>query len=174
MKMLNAELLKKFLHKACEKLNGRWLLVGGTLLPAVGLDVRSTVDIDLVGLGEREAAQDLELMELAESLDLPIEAINPAAAFFVRRAEVRNEDLLPLFKGKSATIFRPSVDLYWRLKLVRLSEADELDCQHYFQFCKGQGDAIDAKNLRQQVLKEIKNVDERAKLDRLERLLALL
>lgn len=174
MKALNTALLKAFLQKACDKLKGRWVLVGGTLLPAVGLDIRSTVDIDLVGLGTQGSAQDLELMELAESLDLPIETINPAAAFFVRRAGVRDSELLPLIKGKSATIYRPNAELYWKLKLPRLSEADELDCRHYLHYCRAQKDAMDEKAIRRLVLTELKSVSERDKMVRLERLLALL
>lgn len=117
MIQLNTQLLKKFLKLAGDSLKGDWLLVGGTLLPAVGLDIRSTVDIDLVGLGEREAAQSLELMELAEKLGLGVETINQAAAFFVHKAGYKKADLLTLYKGKSATIYRPSILLYWRLKL---------------------------------------------------------
>lgn len=48
MKSLDTKLLKEFLKRAGERLHGDWLLVGGTLLPAVGIDSRSTTDIDLV------------------------------------------------------------------------------------------------------------------------------
>src|SRR5438552_100562 len=127
MKSLNSKLLSDFLKLAGIKLKGRWLLVGGTLLPAVGLEIRSTVDIDLIGISDKEAAQSLELMALAESLGLPVETINQAAAFFLKKIGFQEADLLPLHKGKNATIFRPSIELYLRLKIPRLSASDLLD-----------------------------------------------
>ena len=54
---LNSTLLTEFLKRAGERLYGEWLLVGGTLLPAVGIDVRATVDIDLLGLGKKPATR---------------------------------------------------------------------------------------------------------------------
>jgi hypothetical protein len=147
MKVLNFELLQEFLKVASKDLQGEWLLVGGTLLPAVGLMIRSTVDIDLVGLGEREAAQNLELMSVAEKLGLSVETINQAAAYFLQKVGYTRKDLIILKKGKSATIFRPSVRLYWKLKLARLTESDMLDCQHYLSYCRGQGDTLDRREL---------------------------
>ncbi len=148
MKALDVKLLQEFLKRAGDKLKGEWLLVGGTLLPAVGLNIRTTVDIDLVSLGAQENAQSLEVMELAEDLGLSIETINPAAALFVKRVGYTTSDLLPLKKGTRAVIFRPSVMLYWKLKLARLSETDVMDCLHYFHYCKGVGDAVDLSELR--------------------------
>lgn len=148
MKNLDSTLLKKFLKLAGDSLQGNWLLVGGTLLPAVGIQVRSTIDIDLVGLSEKESKQGLELMELADKLGLGVEVINQAAAFFLHKAGFKDTDLIPLQKGKSATIFRPSVMLYWKLKLARLTESDALDCQHYLSYCRGQKDKVDIKLLK--------------------------
>lgn len=143
MKNLDLELLQDFLKLASKDLQGEWLLVGGTLLPAVGLMIRSTVDIDLIGLGEREAAQSLELMTIAEKLGLSVETINQAAAFFLSKLSYTKKDLIVLREGKTAKIYRPSLLLYWKLKLPRLTESDLLDCQHYFNYCMGQGDRMD-------------------------------
>lgn len=148
MKILNPTLLQEFIKKAGRDLTGEWLLVGGTLLPAVGLMIRSTVDIDLIGLGEKGAAQSLQLMDLAASLGLSIESINQAAAFFLKQVPHTKKDYLILHQGKSATIYRPSVALYWRLKTQRMTDSDALDCQHYYQYCRGQGDPVDAKTLK--------------------------
>ena len=171
MRDLNAAVLQEFLVAAGSKLRGRWLLIGGTLLPAVGLDVRSTVDIDFVGLGSREAAQGLELMELTEALGLPVETINQAAALFVKKANVRKKELLPLFEGSSATIYRPSAGLYWRLKIPRLSDSDLLDCNHYWRFCQLAGDRLSARETQRTVEKEL---DAKPSPDRLRRLKKLL
>ena len=147
MKELDAKLLKKFLHLAGNSLEGKWILVGGTLLPALGINVRSTIDIDLVGLGEREANQSLELMELAEKLGLSVESINQSAAFFLKKIKYDKGDLLLLHQGKKATLYRPSLELYWKLKVGRLSETDALDCQHYYSYCVTKKDPISYKAL---------------------------
>ncbi len=135
MKQLNAHLLKKFLKTASLKLTGEWLLVGGTLLPAVGIDIRATLDIDIIGLGKKEKQQSLELMEIAESLGLSIESINQAADFFLNRLKYTKADLIPLIEGKRCTIYRPSCFLYIKLKSLRLTETDLSDCLSYFDFC---------------------------------------
>jgi hypothetical protein len=174
VKPLDARLLRKFLNLAGQSLKGDWLLVGGTLLPAVGLNVRSTVDIDLIGLGSEEAGQTLELMTLAESLGLSVESINQAAAFFLKKAGYSKSELIVLHKGKKATIFRPSVELYWRLKLPRLSESDLLDCQHYYNFCLGQNEMIRRQKLFSYINQQIELGPTRDKLERLKTLKSLL
>lgn len=167
MKNLNSKFLRKFLELVSRELEGRWLLVGGTLLPAVGIDVRATVDIDLVGLGPKEKMQNLELMTLAEKLGLHIEAINQAAEFFVSKHSPTSDDMIIVVKGKRAQIFRPRVELYWKLKVSRMTEADLLDCQHYLQFCIGQKDTIDMRELDRVVHLELKKEGSSEKQDRL-------
>ncbi len=151
--VLNSQLLSKFLKAAGDRLTGEWLLVGGTLLPAVGLDIRATVDIDILSLSERGNDQQLELMELAQSLGLPVESVNSAAGFFLRKVPYTKDELIVLQKGKSAVLYRPSVRLFWALKVERLSESDLEDCLHYFKFCKKVGDPIDYAGLSQIVQK---------------------
>lgn len=147
MKALDAKLLQKFIKSAGRRLKGEWLLIGGTVLPAVGIDIRTTVDIDIVGLGAAEAAQNLELMTVAEELGLPVETVNQAGAFFVRKTGYRPDELILLHRGASASIYRPSLGLYWKLKVARLSESDLEDCRHYLRFCTKQKDKIDKKSL---------------------------
>lgn len=156
MKVLNPELLRRFLDLASQQLKGEWLLIGGTLLPAVGLHVRSTMDIDLVGLHEKEMAQTLKLMEISENLGLSIESINQAAAFFVKKVGYTKEDLIPLKEGKEATIYRPSFELYLKLKTTRLTETDLIDCLHYFNYCQSQRDKISQPQLQRVIKKALK------------------
>lgn len=170
MKTLNTQLLSRFLELASRRLKGEWLLMGGTLLPAVGLNIRSTVDIDVVGLGEAENAQSLVLMEIAEELELPVESINQAAAYFLKKVGYKKTDLLPLTQGKEATIYRPSADLYLRLKAGRLSETDLVDCQHYFNYCISRGDAIDLKKINRWLRPMIENESSSLKVARLKSL----
>lgn len=157
MKNLNSSLLKKFLSLASKELKGNWLLVGGTLLPAVGIDIRSTVDIDLIGLGPNERMQSLELMNIAEKLGLSIESINQAAEYFVSKKKPTKHDMIKLIVGPEATIYRPTVALYWSLKINRLTETDTLDCQHYLQYCKGQNDTINFKSMMLEINQHLKS-----------------
>jgi len=145
---LDTQTLKRFLDLAVKKLKGEWLLVGGTLLPAVGISHRSTVDIDFVGLTKAETSQNLELMELAESMGLPVEAVNQAASFFVHKLGYNSRELLPLRQSKNCRIYRPSCELYWKLKLARLTESDYQDCKQYYLYCTKNGDAVDGKKLK--------------------------
>jgi hypothetical protein len=166
--ILNKKNLLQFLVEAGQQLRGDWLLVGGTLLPAVGLDVRSTVDIDIVRLDE--PLQTHDLLKLAEHLGLPIETVNSAAGYFLRKIGYNKKDLLPLHKGSHATIFRPSVALYWKLKSARMSDSDLLDCRHYLNYCRAQGDAVDYATLKK-ILAQAKG-DSKEKNARLATLLA--
>jgi hypothetical protein len=153
--VLDTQTLKRFLDLAVKRLNGEWLLVGGTLLPAVGISHRSTVDIDFVGLTKAETSQNLELMELAEAMGLPVEAVNPAASFFVHKLGYNSRELLPLRESKSCRIYRPSCELYWKLKLARLTESDYQDCKQYYWYCTNNGDAVDVKKLKSLISTEL-------------------
>jgi hypothetical protein len=171
---LNSQSLARFLDLAVKKLQGEWLLVGGTLLPAVGLDVRTTIDIDLVDINPKGGHQTLELMELADAMGLPVETVNGAAAFFVRKAGYKRSDLLPLRKSPHAVIYRPSVRLYWKLKASRLTESDLLDCQHYYNYSLTQGDTINIRDLNAILNSAGKNKSNSAeKSDRIRALRAL-
>lgn len=128
MKGIDQKLLRKFLALAGDRLKGRWVLLGGTLLPLVGVDYRVTTDIDLVGLGKSEMSQALELMKLVEELGLPVEAINLAAGHFLEKLAPYNAHLVPLHRGRTAEILRPDLCLFLMLKLDRLSDTDLLDC----------------------------------------------
>ena len=125
---LTPQVLHKFLRKATSRLSGEWILIGGTVLPILGVFHRSTVDIDLIGKSNKEQKQILELLKLSESLGLPVEMINQAGALFLDRIESLEEDLIPLRKTKKCTIYRPDLALYLELKLARLTESDQNDC----------------------------------------------
>lgn len=173
MKTLDAKLLREFLRMAGDTLSGDWLLVGGTLLPAVGLDVRATVDIDLIGLSDEEGQQTLELMKIAETLGLSVETINQAASYFLKKVGYKKKDLIGLHQGKKAMIYRPSAELFWRLKVPRLSEADLLDCQHYYHYCVGHQDEINNANLLVTLRQAIALEPTQEKLERLRKLKAI-
>ena len=50
MKPIDVKILKKFLKIAGIELSGEWVLMGGTVLPLLGVDYRTTVDIDFVSV----------------------------------------------------------------------------------------------------------------------------
>jgi hypothetical protein len=128
VKTIDTALLNRFIRLAGDRLKGRWVLLGGTLLPLVGIDYRVTTDIDIVGLGTLEQGQTLKLMEIAEHLGLPVESINQAAGYFLSKQESFENHLISLHRGKSAEILRPDLFLFLALKIGRLSESDLTDC----------------------------------------------
>jgi hypothetical protein len=134
--------IQGLLELAGERLVGDWLLIGGAAAAAWFAPVRTTEDIDLIGLGGSQAER-LALMELAESAAIPIEAVNTAADFFLRRVDDWRDHLVPLHRGKNATIYRPTATLFILLKLHRLSAVDLDDCLALVQHCEESGEAID-------------------------------
>lgn len=134
--------IQALLELAGERLTGEWLLIGGAAAAAWFAPVRTTEDLDLIGLGG-SLAERLALMDLAASAAIPIEAVNSAADFFIRRIEDWREQLVLLHRGASATVYRPSATLFLLLKLGRLSAVDLDDCLALLEHCKTSGEAID-------------------------------
>lgn len=110
-----------------DRLEGPWLLVGGAAIALWLEPRRMTEDIDLVPMKSSGRAR-LALMELAEELGLPIEAVNTAADFFVQRIPDWERDVEVLHRGARSTIYRPNATLMVLLKMRRLSERDLADC----------------------------------------------
>lgn len=143
MTEINQALLKKFVSLAGDKLTGQWVLLGGTLLPLLGLNQRVTMDIDMAGPMESVQADTIKLMDIAQSLGLPPEAINQAAAYFLFKIEDWHDHIVLLHKGKKATVYRPDATLFVQLKMGRLSEADLADCKVMLSHGIESGEAID-------------------------------
>ena len=147
MNVLSVKILKQFLKIAGEELSGEWVLMGGTVLPLLGIDYRSTVDIDIVAVKdeEKKRSQSVKLMEIAEKLKLPVESINQAGEYFLHKIPCYERCLIPLHKGKNATIYRPNLELYIRLKIDRISESDLNDCLEYLNYTKKNKEKISVK-----------------------------
>lgn len=119
--------VQRLLATAVERLDGSWLLVGGALVTAWLEGERRTQDVDLIGPeGTRE--ERLALLDLADELGLPIEALNTAADYFVRRVDGWESETRLLLEGSRGRILRPTVTLFLLTKLSRLSESDLGDC----------------------------------------------
>jgi len=131
---MNVKTLRKFIEIASERLTGEWMVIGGTVLPALGIEHRATVDIDFINVRLKETNADaLMLMEIAEQLGLPVESINQAGAYFFSKVDDASRHLVVLKKGKKCTIYRPDVWLFVKLKLGRFTETDLQDCMAMIQ-----------------------------------------
>jgi hypothetical protein len=158
---------------AGDRLEGRWVLLGGTLLPWLGVEYRVTTDIDLADLGKADQAQSLELMKIAEELGLPVESINQAAAYFLMKLRPFDDHLLPLHRGKRAEILRPDLFLFLMLKIGRLSATDLTDCLELLRKEAPLG-RVDQKKVEKRIEAELANADSREKRSRLKALQAAL
>lgn len=127
--MIDTKMMQKFIAKALTILEGEWVIIGGTVLPLLGIDSRITTDIDVVSVKSKNPGQQtLLLMEMAEKLGLPVEAINQAGAYFLSKIQ-HYEDHLILFKESNrCKIYRPDAYLFFRLKLARATSTDIEDC----------------------------------------------
>ena len=107
---------------------------------------RVTEDIDLVGL-HGTAEERFALMHLAHSLGIPVEAVNSAADFFVRRIDGWREQLEVFRTGARATVYRPTATLFVLLKMRRLSERDLADCRAALARAAADGATVDRSRL---------------------------
>lgn len=170
MRNLDQKLMREFLRLAGERLEGSWVLIGGTLLAALEAEYRATTDIDVVGIEEPDQRMMLKLMELASDLGLPIETINQAAGFFLLKIPDFKKHLLPLHEGKKAKIYRPDVFLYIQLKLGRLSDSDLEDCIAYLRLTRRRKEVQNPKKLTALISRELKKATSSDRKDRLARL----
>lgn len=125
---MSGAVLKRFVSLASQRLRGDWVVLGGAVLPLLGVEQRITLDIDIAGPETATNRETLELMNIADELDLPVESINQAAAFFLHRIPGWNDRLCIVETGPNARILRPDATLFVLLKLERLSESDLIDC----------------------------------------------
>lgn len=134
--------IQALLELAGEKLVGEWLLIGGGAAASWFAPTRTTEDVDLIGLlGTQD--ERFALMQLALDASIPVEAVNSAADFFVRKIPGWRDEIVPLHRGPGATIYRPSATLFLLLKISRLSEVDLDDCLALDEHCRVHGEAVD-------------------------------
>lgn len=119
--------IARLVEAAGERLTGDWVLVGGALAALWFSPERATEDVDLVAVVDEQGKR-YEVVELALAQGLPLEAVNSAADFFLRRIPGWQEELEVLHAGPRARILRPSPTLFLLLKIGRMSEADLGDC----------------------------------------------
>jgi len=102
--VLDGPLLGRFLELAGERLRGDWVVIGGCVLPLRGIELRTTVDIEVAGPDTAGTRDTLLLLEIAEELGLPVEAINQAGALFLKRIPDWESNLIEVHRGTGAVI----------------------------------------------------------------------
>jgi hypothetical protein len=128
MLALDRQRIDAIVTAVCERLEGDWLLVGGAIAALWFSPRRTTEDVDIVGI--RGAPEErYALMELADSLGLPVEAVNSAADFFVHRVADWREQIVLFRSGAKGRVYRPTATLFLLLKVRRLDERDLEDCR---------------------------------------------
>ena len=126
--------MKKFIAKVLTNLEGEWVIIGGTVLSLLGIDERVTMDIDMVAINNKQSnSQSIKLMEIAESLGLPVEAINQAGEYFLSKVDGFQDHLILFAESKKCKIYRPDAYLFLKLKLARSSETDLRDCMAFLR-----------------------------------------
>lgn len=125
-----------------ESLEGDWLLIGGAYVALWSDPRRTTEDIDLVGL-EKSQDQRLRLMQFADDAGLPVETVNSAADFLVRRIDGWEDEIEIFRQGARTRIYRPKATLFLLLKIHRLSEQDLDDCLAVLAKARGESEHVD-------------------------------
>lgn len=126
--MITRNQYDEFLKNILEEIDSDWVIIGGSLLAIIHASDRSTADIDICPLNEMTNEHRLLLMNVAVRSGLPIEVINPGADFFLRQIPNWKASLILFKSGKKGNLFRPSLELYLKLKLNRGSDTDIADC----------------------------------------------
>jgi hypothetical protein len=127
MTLITAKVVDRFIDLVLKELKGEWVIVGGVVPYLLGSSERPTLDIDIAGPDEASQADTLKLMDIAETLGLPVESINQAASFFLKRIPDWQKQLVLIRSNQHCKVFRPSIELYFALKLQRGSESDIAD-----------------------------------------------
>lgn len=174
MTVHDAATLESFLSEAAERLVGDWVVIGGAALPLMGVGIRPTADKDIAGPEDASLGQSLVLLEIAEEVGLPVEAINQAAGYFLRRIEGWRQHVVMARAGRRGAIFRPDATLFVLLKLRRLTETDLADIRLVLEHALLKGEPIDLNRLRAAVEIEKQAEPSPSRLRRLEELSGLL
>jgi hypothetical protein len=168
--MINSEIVKLFIEKALKDLDGDWVIIGGTVLSLLGIEERVTIDIDFISISRTNSnLQTIKLMELAETIGLPIETINQSGEFYLHKIPDFIENLVLLAESKRCKIYRPNAYLFFSLKLARMSETDINDCLLFMKYRKPE-----IKEHKKEILYFIKSRSKSLNLDKKKRLKGLI
>lgn len=170
MRALDRDTLRRFVELAGDRLAGDWVVLGGCVLHLLGIGRRTTLGIDVAGPLDAGMDQALVLMEIAEELGLPVESVNTAGAYFLRRIDSWERLRVPVHRGATATLHVPNATLFLLLKIGRLTEADLADCLHVLDHARERREAIDGDRVAEaanRVLSGATSPGHRARIDAL-------
>lgn len=173
MTHLDAATLQRFLALAGDRLTGSWVVIGGCVLPLLGIEHRVTYDIDVAGPDEADMRQMRILLEIAEKLGLPMHAINHTGSFLLHEGGGWQRHNVELHRGSSATLHVPDATLFLLLKLRRLSESDLGDCRVMVERARRLGADIDADRIRAVTREHLERAPSPTRAERLQQLLEL-
>jgi len=156
---LDRDRISAVVDAVADRLDGDWILIGGGLV-ALWLEPRRvTEDVDLVGV-TGSGSDRLALLGLARDLDLPVEALNSAADYFVYKNADWREQLEPFRTGAKGRIFRPTATLFLLLKVSRLSDEDLTDCLALLDRARTDGLTIDVARVAAALAVVVRHDDE--------------
>jgi hypothetical protein len=122
--MIDTQVMKQFLALANSRLTGDWVIIGGILLPLLGINHRVTVDIDIINLDFKNSVdQTIELMDIAQALNLPVETINQAGSYYFSKMTDARDNLILL--QESEKFKQTMLDLVSEKKNGKQAEARE-------------------------------------------------
>lgn len=125
--MLDRTQLDAIVTAVCDRLEGEWLIIGGAIAALWFAPRRTTEDVDIMGL-RGEPAERYAILDFAVALGMPVESMNSAADFFVRRISDWRDHVVLFREGGKGRVYRPSATLFLLLKSRRLDERDLADC----------------------------------------------
>jgi hypothetical protein len=167
--MINSKIIKIFIQKALDELEGNWVIIGGTVLTLLGIEDRVTVDIDMISLSPKNSNEKtLKLMEIAELIGLPVETINQSGEYYLHKIPDFKKELVLFAESKKCKIYRPNAYLFFYLKISRLTETDCSDCSSFVK--KNRIEVLKYKN---KILKLINIFYKNANSEKKKRLNAL-
>ncbi len=167
---ITPDTMHRFVALAAERIHGDLVVLGGAVLPLVGVFHRVTHDVDVAAPDEAT----LDLFRIADELGLPPEAVNQAAAFFLHRIPDWRDHLILVREGRAGRVHRPDAALYILLKLSRLSESDLADCLAYLDATRARGEPVRAEVIEGAIHRETRRRPGKDRLRRLKVLLAAL
>lgn len=172
--MWSEEILEQFILLASQKLKGDWVICGASVLPLLGIDSRTTWDIDFYGLNNPSQKEFHNLMEIAEGLGIPAECINSSAGYYLTKIPKYKNHLVSLQEVGECRIYRPDLFLFTQMKLKRFSEVDMQDCFEMYKFTKQNLLDIPLKKLKIELTNALTNSIQPEKAKRIVQFMQIL
>lgn len=174
MTQIDNQILQEFVRKAVDRLSGDWIIIGGSVLQLLNIDIRVTTDIDVAGPDTATQKDTLTLMDIAADIGLPVEAINQAASYFLYKIPDWQSSLVLVRTGKKGRVLRPNTSLFLELKLARLTSSDLDDCLAMLAYTRRHKEPVEVKAMQKLIKAAMKRESNGEKKQRMQLLLEAL